>query len=205
MISGNDYSGVLIWGDSYGDPKGNIISGNYIGTDASGTAALGNDGIGVQIGRDAQDNTIGPGNIIAHNSYNGVGVSGSSTTGNVITQNSIYANDEMGIDLMDGANGGIAVPVIAMTVGAVNIVGTACADCTVEIFENGDTDGEGESYVGSTTANASGDFTLPVGSLSKPYLTATATDTVSGTSEFSAVFTVTESINVYLPIVLNNH
>jgi hypothetical protein len=59
----------------------------------------------------------------------------------------------------------------------------------VEVFENGDTDGEGETYVGNTTAT--GDFTVTVSSLNDIYLTATATDAISGTSEFSAVFNTT--------------
>jgi hypothetical protein len=205
VISGNDYSGVLLLGDSYGAPRGNIVSGNYIGIDASGTGALPNNGIGIQISGDAQDNTIGPGNVIAHNSYDGVGVNGSSTTGNTITQNSIYANEQMGIDLTSGANGDIAAPVIAGTVGAFNVVGTACPGCIVEVFENGDTDGEGENYVGKATANTNGDFSVTIGTLLVPYLTATATDAVSGTSEFSGVFAVTERFSVYVPIVLNTH
>ena len=81
----------------------------------------------------------------------------------------------------------IAAPVIATAVGSFNIMGTACPGCTVEIFENGDADGEGESYVGQAIANTSGDFGVTVGTLLVPYLTATATDSVSGTSEFSAV------------------
>jgi hypothetical protein len=116
----------------------------------------------------------------------------------------------MGIDLTGGANGSIDAPVImTTTVGSVNIVGTACADCTVEVFENGDTDGEGETYVGDTTADASGNFTVTVSALSKPYLTATATDEISGTSEFSGVFTATVELapatgSIYLPIVVKN-
>jgi hypothetical protein len=114
----------------------------------------------------------------------------------------------MGIDLTDGANGGIAAPVIfTTTLGSVNIVGIACASCIVEVFENNDTDGEGENYVGNTTATASGAFTVTVSYLTQPYLTATATDAVSGTSEFSEVFTATVPLAppVYLPIILKNH
>ena len=117
----------------------------------------------------------------------------------------------MGILLTAGANGDIAAPVImTTTVGSVNIVGTACADCTVEVFENSDADGEGETYVGDTTATTSGAFTVTVSSLSDPYLTATATDATDGTSEFSEVFTATVPLAppvspVYLPIILKNY
>ncbi len=205
VISGNDLDGVGIEG---GGTTGNTVSGNYIGTDASGTADLGNGYDGVWINYGAQNNTVGPGNVIAHNGWDGVEVDGSSTSGNTITQNSIFSND-MGIRLTDGANGGIAAPLIVTTsVGSLDIVGTACAGCTVEVFENGDTDGEGETYVGDTTANVSGAFTVTVICPSDPYLTATATDAISGTSEFSAVFTSTVTVTctkVYLPIILKNY
>jgi hypothetical protein len=80
----------------------------------------------------------------------------------------------------------------------------------VEVFCNSDTDGEGEAYVGHTTATSGGAFTLAVSSLSQPYLTATATDTDDGTSEFSEVFEATVELApgsgpVYLPIVVKNN
>jgi hypothetical protein len=188
----------------------NTILGNYIGTDKDGLADLGNTFWGVHFDGGVQNNTLGPGNVIAHNGWDGVEVEGGSTTGNTITQNSIFSNT-MGIDLVSGANGSIAAPVIVTTtVGSVNIVGTACAGCTVEVFGNGDTDGEGETYIGDTTATSSRAFTLTVSSLSQPYLTATATDVISGTSEFSDVFTATVELAspggpVYLPIILRNY
>jgi putative surface-exposed virulence protein len=205
VISGNVLDGIVI---SRSDTMGNTVCGNYIGTAANGTGDLGNAWRGIRINRGAQNNTVGPGNIIAHSGYDGVEVTGIDTTGNTVTQNSIFSND-MGIYLRDGANGGIAAPVIVATsVGSVNIVGTACPGCSVEVFENGDSDGEGETYVGTTTADAGGDFTLTIGSLSDPYLTATATDG-RGTSEFSAVFTATVPLTpdvspTYLPIILKN-
>lgn len=185
VISGNPSFGISIW---HGD--GNVITGNYIGTDADGTAALGNGWDGVAILQAVQNNTIGPGNIIAHNGGDGVVVSWSEATGNIITQNSIFSNDQIGIDLVDGANGDIPAPVIAATTGSgpVSITGTACPGCTVEVFENSDDDGEGETYIGSGVADGNGNFTVTVSSQSKPYLTATATDVISGTSEFSPVF-----------------
>jgi hypothetical protein len=204
VISGNDTWGVSISGS---DTTGNTVSGNYIGTDASGTADLGNGWDGVRIARGAQNNTVGPDNLIAHNGDDGVEVDGSSTTGNTITQNSIFSNSQ-GIDLVDGANGNIAAPVIvATTSGSVNIIGTACSFCIVELFENNDTDGEGETFVGAITAGDTGNFVVTVDYLSKPYLTATATDSYFGrTSEFSEVFTatVTGGGSVYLPIILKN-
>jgi CSLREA domain-containing protein len=207
VISGNGGDGIwfnVLVSDT-------VVSGNYIGTDANGTADLGNDGNGVFIER-SPNNLIGgeasERNVIAYNGWNGVRVEAVEAIDNVITQNSIFANGLMGIDLREGANGGISAPVIATTTeGSVNVVGTACAGCTVEIFENSDADGEGETYVGDTTATAGGDFTVTVSYLTKPYLTATATDATDGTSEFSEVFTATVPVgrDVYLPIILKNH
>jgi parallel beta-helix repeat protein len=204
VISGNGQLGVLI-----ADSDGNTVSDNSIGVAANRVDPLGNSGSGIIINVDADDNSIGPDNVIAYNNSDGVQVSGAGgdSTGNIITQNSIFSND-MGIDLTIGANGGIAAPVIVTTTaGSVHVVGTACAGCTVEVFENSDADGEGETYVGDTTATTSGAFTVTVSSLSDPYLTATATDATDGTSEFSDVFmaTVTGGGSVYLPIILKNH
>ena len=74
------------------------------------------------------------------------------------------------------------------------------------LFTNSDTDGEGETYVGDATADGSGAFTVTVSSLGDLYLTATATD-ARGTSEFSEVFTATETGGgtIYLPIALKNN
>jgi titin len=205
VISGNDWDGVGMSGSTV---ENNTVCGNYIGTDASGTVDLGNAEAGIDLCTGAKYNTVGPGNLITYNSEDGVQVSrGSDAISNTITQNSIFSN-ALGIHLTYGANGGIGAPVIfTTTLGSVNVVGSACPDCTVELFENSDTDGEGESYVANTTADLGGTFTLTVDFLSDPYLTATATDPVSGTSEFSTVFTATVSgappaEPIYLPIVL---
>jgi parallel beta-helix repeat protein len=205
VISNNGEAGITIFGSN-----SNTVSGNYIGTDASGTLDRGNTYYGVWIRSGAQSNTVGPGNVIAHNDDDGVNVNWSDTTGNAITQNSIFSN-MMGINLKSGANGNIAAPlIITTTQGSVNIVGTACAGCTVEVFENSDTDGEGETYVGDTVADGSGNFTVTVSSLTQSYLTATATDEDDGTSEFSDVFEATVELvpnsgPVYLPIVVKNN
>lgn len=179
--------------------------GIYLGAGITGTTTVednvitanGGSGVGV-FGPNAQ--IIG--NVITGNHY-GVGVSGASAIGNVITTNSISQNTLDGISISNGANGGIAAPtIVTATLGSVTIVGTACPGCVVEVFENSDDNGEGETYIGSTTATAAGAFTLTVGSVSDPYLTATATDVVSGTSEFSNSFP-TPRLHIYVPLVLS--
>jgi hypothetical protein len=199
VISGNDEHGVQMWGTGI---MGNKVLGNHIGTDAAGMAHLGNEWCGVYLGGGAQGSRVGPGNTIAHNIGHGVFVEGSSTIGNRLTRNSIYAN-AWGVRLWADANGGIAPPTIgAATLGSVSVVGTACPVCTVELFENDDDDGEGETYIGDAVAAANGTFTVTVAAVGMPHLTATATDAISGTSEFSLPFAVSLG-RLCLPIVLS--
>ncbi len=91
VISGNNYDGVVITGVSF-SATGNVVQGNFIGTDVTGTTALGNGSIGVEIDN-ASNNTIGgtvPGarNVISGN-VTGVLIAGSGTTGNLILGNFI--------------------------------------------------------------------------------------------------------------------
>jgi hypothetical protein len=112
VISGNNRQGVLIQ-TLFDNPTGNKIEGNFVGTSAAGTAALGNGLDGVQIAG-ADDNTVGgtasgAGNRIANNGASGVSVivngafGAEEAAGNRVLGNSIFANSGLGIDL--GANG----------------------------------------------------------------------------------------------------
>jgi len=182
VISGNSYEGVFI---SDSDTTGNPVKGNYIGTNASGTAGLPNGAQGVAIGVGAQDNTIGgtaagEGNLIAYNEDDGVWVYDTGTTGNTIRGNSIHSNGDMGIVHSNGGNAELARPVITNSGPA---MGTACVGCTVDIYS--DDEDEGRIYEGSTTANGAGNWTY-VGAVTGPNVTATATDAAGNTSEFSA-------------------
>ncbi len=89
VISGNDGSGVLI-----SNSGSNTLQGNYIGTNASGTAAIGNSATGVHITANASGNTIGgvaagAGNLISGNANSGVFIDASNTTikGNLVGTN----------------------------------------------------------------------------------------------------------------------
>lgn len=93
VISGNDYTGILIGGSG---ASNNQIQGNYIGTNAAGTAALGNALFGVQIS-DAPNNTVGgtkptARNIISGNGFTGVIVENENAVGNRIQGNYIGTN-----------------------------------------------------------------------------------------------------------------
>ncbi|MBN1136444.1 MAG: hypothetical protein JXM73_07650 [Anaerolineae bacterium] len=168
----------------------NTITGNLIGTDATGTAALGNQ-TGVWICEGANENTIGPDNVVAFNNGSGIGVSGPDSTRNTITQNRIYENGWWGIELMDGANSKLAIPgILDFDLSTGTVTGTTCANCAVEVFSDADT--EGKIYEGQVTANSIGVFTFDKrAAFVGPYLTATSTDVDGNTSPFSAPTTGT--------------
>ena len=88
-------AGVLISGSS---ATGNVIESNDIGTDPTGSQGLPND-FGVELIAGASNNLVGgstaaAGNLIAFNAGQGVVVAGTATTGNQITSNQIFANDD---------------------------------------------------------------------------------------------------------------
>jgi hypothetical protein len=100
IISGNEGSGIDIGGTG---ATGNLLQGNYIGTDATGTQDLGNSLDGVTI-RSASKNMVGgtlttARNLISGNDQSGVNIVDTWSTGNSILSNSIHSNGSLGIDL----------------------------------------------------------------------------------------------------------
>lgn len=98
VISGNAGQGIDI---AFSNSFGNLIAGNYVGTDASGTHRLPNVGAGIWI-HQASTNTVGGTGTGAVNriAYNvGSGIQVESGDGNRLLNNSIYRNDVLGIDL----------------------------------------------------------------------------------------------------------
>jgi hypothetical protein len=106
-------------------------------------------------------------------------VEGPETTGNTVRGNSIRSNSGSGIRNDQGGNAELEAPAFT---GASPLAGSACPNCTVDIYS--DSQGEGELYEGSTVADEEGNFTFD-GSPSGPNITATATDSYGNTSEFS--------------------
>jgi len=107
VISGNASDGMEIDGSSF-----NVIQGNYIGTDYTGTVAIPNDRDGIDINSDLATGSTGnivggtvpgAGNLIMGNTLNGVELRDDtvvgSTTDNSILGNIIYGNGQLGIDL----------------------------------------------------------------------------------------------------------
>lgn len=105
LISGNSSAGVFI-GNAGSDQ--NVVAGNYIGTDASGTAALGNLNWGVLIEQGAQQNVIGT---------NGDGA-GDAAERNLISGNLGVGVEIHGVDTDLNAVSGNFVGIVALGVAA---------------------------------------------------------------------------------------
>lgn len=105
LVSGN--TGNSLWVGGLGS-TGNVIQGNFIGTDASGTIELANGG-GFWVS-DASDNTIGgtdpgAGNLISGNT-GGIRVDGPNASGNLI-QGNILGMDVSGTVAMSVKGAGV--------------------------------------------------------------------------------------------------
>jgi conserved repeat domain len=120
VISGSSGNGVLILGPS----AGNLVQGNYIGTNATGTADLGNAGDGVEMV--SGDNTVtnctiggtaaGAGNLISGNNGSGVQFFGVGT-GNLIQGNLIGTNASGTQAVGNLLNGVVITDATSTTVG----------------------------------------------------------------------------------------
>ncbi len=182
VVSGNRSDGVLL---TDANTTGNLIEGNAIGTDATGTLNLANHGAGILVTNQADNNSIGgpssgQGNVIAFNTGAGVNVSGSpAPTGITIRGNQIYSNGGLGIDLggngtvvqndsqgHSGPNNYLNFPVIqSFTPGVPTTVtgtfsSTPNGTFTLDFYANSTADpsgyGQAQIYLGSTTASTDG-------------------------------------------------
>ena len=211
VISGNEREGVDIAGGS----TGTVVENNMIGTNATGTALIGNGSHGVHVGdyvAPASGTTIEH-NTIAGNGGAGVHIAGNGVVDNTVSQNSIYANAQLGIDLggdgvtrndccgHTGPNDFQDFPIVtSASVASGQLVvhgtlpGASPQTATVELFADpsgADPShyGQGEAYLGSASPDASGAFTINApASFAGDVLSATATDALGNTSEFSADF-----------------
>lgn len=110
LISANQEFGVLVQTDETTD---NVVQGNFIGTDVTGTQALGNVLSGVAIQGGASNNRIGgPGagerNLISANHEAGVVIQDDGTTENVVQGNSI-GTDVTGTQALGNVHSGVGI------------------------------------------------------------------------------------------------
>ena len=217
VISGNDGYGI---GISAGGATANIVQGNRIGTNAAGTAGVGNSKEGIYISGGAGNTVVGgiaagAGNTIAYNTLDGVALKADASTGNSIRGNAIFSNGGLGIDLGDngltandtgdgdtGPNNLQNAPVLSgddivggnITIGG-KLNSTASTTFTIDFYASTSADpsgyGEGQRYLGSTTATTSAggnvvfSVTLAAAVSAGEFITATATSPTGNTSEFS--------------------
>jgi hypothetical protein len=184
IISANGLGGIRIEGEDDND----IVQANLVGTDVTGSNALGNAGFGIYTSRPGTTiggTAAGAGNTIAHNNP-GVVVVGNIN--NPILGNSIFANGGLGIDLGNdgvtandsgdgdtGANNLQNFPVItgvtsggAMTTVNGRLNSSPNTTYRIEIFANDAIDstgyGEGQIFFGAgncmTDAFGNGSFTV---------------------------------------------
>ncbi len=115
-----------------GTNGGNVIRGNYIGTDITGKTALGNSGKGVHVNF-SSNNTIGGTSAAARNvisgNHQGVNLLGSSSVGNLVQGNFIGTDvsgtvalgnftQSIGVDIASGSNNTVG----GTSAGARNVI-----------------------------------------------------------------------------------
>jgi hypothetical protein len=210
VISGNLQNGIDL---HVGGTDSNIIVRNFIGTDFSGVSNFGNSFDGVRIAEGPKYNQIGlegKGNTIAFNGTSGISVMTDSSKYNRFTENKIFSNGSIGIDLYpigatandagdfdSGPNNLMNAPVIVSSdysSGTTTIHGTIDHTCdggnqgiAIELFaSNIATGSQAQRFAGRTTTNSAGEWSfITTGLLPTEFVTATATDISGNTSELS--------------------
>lgn len=213
VIGGFTYQGIVLSGAA---TTGNVIQGNWIGTNAALAGGLGNVQLGIYV-LDASGNKIGgtgsgEGNVIADNGFIGLWVEHGDR--NEISGNSIFGNALLGIDIGEqglapndggdgdgGGNQGQNYPLLASAVvsgGVTNVQGLLISEpdtqYRLEFFSSPVCSptgfGEGRTFRGSTLVTTGGGGQAPIATslplaIADPFLTATVTDPLGNTSEFS--------------------
>jgi YVTN family beta-propeller protein len=207
-------AGIQITGSGANSILGNFIGVDFSGTLPKGNSGAGiqiNGSSNNTIGGTNQ----GEGNVISGNNGAGISIQGTGTIGNLISSNSIYSNGGIGIDLGGngvtsndtgdpdtGPNNLQNFPVltsVSFSTGSVSISVSlnsgASKTYNLQFFASKLADisgnGEGQTYLGSKTltTSSSGDavFTqsFAIKSSWGTVITATATDPLGNTSEFS--------------------
>jgi uncharacterized delta-60 repeat protein len=208
VISGNLGFGV---GIEIPTATGNIVQGNLIGTDVTGTLAFdannnsfGNTSVGVAV-VDVNSAIIGgvaagAANTIANNGSNGVQLISANSVS--IRGNSIHDNGGLAIDLGTAGNNEQTYPVLtgALAGATTSVSGTLSSapnsTFSLDFYANAAADpsgyGEGQRYLGSATVttDASGNATFVATGLGATgrgeTISATATDAAGDTSQFAA-------------------
>ncbi|HBG70641.1 MAG TPA: hypothetical protein DHV29_04015 [Bacteroidales bacterium] len=220
VISGNAHYGILLFENA----DSNIVTRNYIGPGADSTTAIGNGTVGVVLWNGSSYNQIGGeglGNVIAYHDSCGFAIKDNTTLYNTLSENSIYENSLMGIDVFpEGPNANDAgdvdagpnelmnFPVISHAAynasnGMVWVYGTldtgSPENAIIELFialpDSTINHGEGQTFLGRTWCDATGNWMFyGPGITDGMLMTATATSVSGSTSEFCENFSVIASV-----------
>ncbi len=179
-IALNSDAGIRISGG-----KNNRIGPANAGENANLIENNGTDGIVINValnGATAVGNQV-LSNTVRDNGRHGISIKATSSIQNRISQNRITNNGQYGIRLDAGVQQGIQPPVLSALQGDV-LSGTALPGATVEVYS--DPAGEGQTLLGTATANGAGQwtFTLPPAT-NAALVTALTTDTSGNTSQFT--------------------
>ncbi len=170
------------------DSRHVYIGKNSIGTDTAWNRNLGIFDQGILFDYYARNNIVAW-NSIGNCDRAGILVLGSGCIFNTLTMNMVSKITGKGIENAYGGNNDLPPPTV-LSVNSSTVTGTAGPESIVEIFA--DDSSQGRDVCGRTTADASGAFAFP---LTKPivrkYVTATATDSLGNTSEFSVPYIIT--------------
>jgi len=194
VISGNSFNGISFGAYVqlvYNGTTGQSVLGNLIGTDATGTKAMGNGYNGIVIGQGGGLVTIGgtdsgAGNVIGFNGYSGVSIDSNSGQGyvNTVIGNSILSNHNAGISLLAGVgdkfsrNSIYSNGALGIDIGNPNSAANSCQTTAT---------GPNNSQNAPVLTPASGGATL---------VSATAIDASGNTSQFSNCAAMANTGNV---------
>jgi len=163
LISGNNSQGVILNGAG---AAGNVIQGNLIGTDLTGSLDRGNSGDGVQI--NGPSNLVGgttPGakNIISGNNGRGVQITGATATNNTVLGNFIGTDVTSGLALGNTSSG----IYLASNTRGNRLGGTNASEANVIAYNGGDgvfvqTTGTGNAIRGNSI-HGSGELGIDLG------------------------------------------
>lgn len=214
LVSGNLYIGIILYERS----DSNTVYSNKVGTAADGISPLGNGAAGIVMDIKSKYNKIGgpgKGNIVAYNDTAGIIIGDTNSVYNTLSENLVYNNPLMGIDLFpfgvnandpgdidQGCNGLMNYPVITSVVydigsGVTYVSGTmdysingGPAGIIVELFKTDNANiyshGDAIAYLGSATVDGTGNWAFNcTGLTTSDMVTATATDMLGNTSEFA--------------------
>ncbi len=123
-VSANAEEGILITADSGVGSADVVIRSNRVGTDTSGSIALGNGSAGVRIDGTGSDDALIVGNLVSGNVGSGIVVE-NGANGAQIVSNAVGTNAALSAAIANGGDG------ISLAGGADHVVGGSAADANL--------------------------------------------------------------------------